>query len=1791
MLTLDLIGQVAAQRIAEVCEGSNGRAFYCIIGLDAAVTSAIAKSVAADAAANGGGAEVFVHPSLVVGDVSPATVSDQTAPWHRNHATPGMKLTLCTVPPDMVKATEPTLAHNSKIDEAWLLQRPEVWSAQALKQSSDEIRQKFTNVLVGVLDAHVAHDAETIGDFATKFAFYLIDKGLAPENAVRASLPALRLPRDSGDVRMKITDSAETAARFFRKVVEEVQPAIFLRTKDGEPLNRGELKQRLTDMKAEGALTEEVHDKLLALVADRGVQDGQWTTSQQRVSDLVWDRIEPFFSETKRKPKQSFGSETKSFFDRQYPDTLTAAERELLTDLAKDNLKPSELVDDFFTKHRARLQTEPKLYKRWERMVFRAPIETRDLGEGLLRLAHRAFPEADDGEGSEVERVLLVRLRNAEKMDFWTSEKNTRILRYLRDRYRGLAKLLAPRTVLDFGRCWDDDWEQGVEENTSNGKAATEFEFEAFLVTHEELEVALKDRSSKPHANRAQLTWKPLPEALGLSLPIDLRQIRPQDESQPTFLIGGRIHQNRASRSAAPSTVDLAHRTTVSDAFQQSEGLLANPGREESRIDVQWTAALASVVESGIITAADGEELRSAYDSFLASYGAAINALIRGEGIGAGEILLQAELYGDLLRSVMTIAPQELCIRDLLAPLAGIGMVSVEGEVPSAIVTAWHPLRLAEIGAKARQLANAITAVVGSGPDQQGGVEDFVLDRVATLGGTYYADVAVLPGLEALLVAETQSVMDYSLLEPISGGSQHGVTNEPADAAIKAFDRVADEYLKLRPHERANFSVVILNADSENLPLAMANGLSRRVEEDSEIRCELVVTDDDPIRLRQVYERQNRRISHEIDTSLASEAARNFLSRLRVGIFSPETLAQESQKANDVVLLQDVIARSSKVRWTKGADDGSSEEIATFVPTARSKRRPFKKGNTTSALYLTAPRQPLAGRIYVDALRTIMMRDVANNPEPWLPVQEVEFKAGEVSQILGTAHKLGNWVMTFDRVADRRLIATDERRIVRYFSVPGSTHNVIVSTEITERELGDCIDTDIGVLLPGLEPTELSALRHQLFLRAGQLSGGVVMRGAQWANYAHELLGLVLSQRELDRLLRIDRENRTAWFFLDDYRDWLDLTGEMADILAIDFSVGANGPEIRVVVAEAKYVGQEGISEHRKRSAGQLEATWTALNHRLLRGSANLDPAIWRHRLADMVLEHMEPFDQVGGIGQERWLEGLRDGSLPITVDGHSLVFSHELDAVYEPMPHLPDEAKVMAGRRRLAQWVFSRPETAKALRGVADEIQQALMHVPDGWPQVTTAKHEKAASAQEGGAADDKPSGEAPPPTKPTPDTSGAAGGTAEARSATDPDMANNPVITTGLGTAISAGSTESGLGPWSAQVTAVLRRLSKSDDEAEGRAWLSTQIDALRAALQSEGMDAPVVGQRLTPNTGLVYVGGKTLTVAWLERKRTDLLTRYGLDIVRISPMPGQIAIGLRRPARAILHLADAWLARATNPTEGQRTAPLLGEKEDNGSLCFLPLASDYMGQEKAAPHSLISGTTGSGKGILVTNLMLDLCALNSPNELEMHLIDPKRGVDYAWARRLPHLKGGIVDDQDEAMALLERLVADMDQRYDEISRENCRNIDQYNRKMPSGKKMPRVVIFFDEVANWMQDDEFKKVVDGLINKIATKSRAAGFHLFMIYQRADNQVMTMQLRTNLGNKLILRLGDEGSSRIALGEPGADRLLGKGHLIAKLDTDDKIYLQVPFIGDDDVEVLADAVIATWSEVRQEAAE
>lgn len=1407
--------------------------------------------------------------------------------------------------------------------------------------------------------------------------------------------------------------------------------------------------------------------------------------------------------------------------------------------------------------------------------------------------------------------------------------------------------MLGPGIALDFGRCWTTEWEQQTIESASS---TTTIEFEAFLIDAADLPNLSSGKVSKPFA-RAQMSWRPKPNAIGYALPAELRFLKPANAAL-AFLLTGSVAENRRARRGA-SGIDLEDAGSLVDTFGMQAGVLANSEDHRNHVCARFEKALEELRADAVVSDAGAEAIAESFATFRERYTTAITALIDGAGLADPALIEQAEAYGALFDTLYSHAASEPGLRELVAPLLEIGCIQVDGKRTAAIVASWHPLRLAEIRAKALQMAEAAKAILTANAAQRTGAGDFLESRIRSLAGSYYADIGRGIGTRSALLAETQRVLDCSMLEEAEGDGVRNIGEEGAQEAVESLHRVSAEYLDLRPHERANFSIVLLGAESDDIPVLLAKSLSRLVDQSPDVRCDLVVTHDDPARLRDLYESQNRRMGADFDNSATGDPSRSFMSRLRISLVGPDRLASsQTGKGSDLVLLQDVIARSATVRWVQGEAISDEVEFATHVPTARSKRYPFRKRSVESGLYLTATVQPNAVISWTNALRDVLMRQVSTRTAPWLPLRTAEFVDTGVADVLKRAHSLANWVVTFDRIADRRLIVQDDRRIIRYFSTPNSAHNVIVSAEVSSRDLGDRLNNDLAKLLPNASSDLRTAVLQRLHAMAARLSGAVVMKAAQWQNFAQELIGLVLAQRRLEGWFAEGGDHAAAWFFLDDNRSWLDLRGEMADILSVAFTRDAGGPVIKIAIAEAKYCTAGTINKMRATSLRQLEATFTEMHRRLQQSETSLDPSIWRNRIADMLLEQMDPFDTVAGMTQLEWIEALRQESVRIQVSGHSMVFSYDLTNAPNA-PIMPDLDMPAEERRPLAQWVHGQAEVVALLTALGKDQPASPLNLPAAWPSgegkasgTTLDESEDSPSLtpvpSPSGTNTDQPpmtsststgGGEAaPPPEVPQRDgevgaaeasrgraaqSAGALG--SEAREAPTPAETISEIaagtahhwsgetsVASGKADATRHdGSTDQNDGNegavsdahladaafsddastgWSPEIAAALSRMSEVDDQAQGEAWLRQIVQDLQNALQAEGMDAPILESRLTPNSGLIYVGARMLTVGWLDRRQTDLMTRHSIEIMRITPQLGSIAIAVKRPERAILHLADAWLRQvpSRDAGPGERFAPVVGEKEDDGNLLYLPLAGDFGGQPRAAPHTLVSGSTGSGKGILVTNLMLDICARNSPDEVELYLIDPKRGLDYNWARRLPHLRGGIVSDQAEAVTLFEKLVVEMEERDALISERGYRNINQFNDRVSPSERLPRVVVFFDEVANWMQDEDFKKAVETLLNKIATRARAAGLHLVMIYQRADVQVMTMQLRTNLGNRLILRLPDEGSSKIALGEKGADRLLGKGHLIAKLDSDEKIYAQVPFIDEDDVEELVDAIAATW---------
>lgn len=373
------------------------------------------------------------------------------------------------------------------------------------------------------------------------------------------------------------------------------------------------------------------------------------------------------------------------------------------------------------------------------------------------------------------------------------------------------------------------------------------------------------------------------------------------------------------------------------------------------------------------------------------------------------------------------------------------------------------------------------------------------------------------------------------------------------------------------------------------------------------------------------------------------------------------------------------------------------------------------------------------------------------------------------------------------------------------------------------------------------------------------------------------------------------------------------------------------------------------------------------------------------------------------------------------------------------------------------------------------------------------------------------------------------------------------------------------------------ILQNTQSTEETNEDQSWVSETVNKLRMALISYNLQAKVNGHRLTPNAVVIKLkGSDQLKVDDIEKRRSILLTTHALNVINITAYPGEIVVSLARPQRQSISLADVWKVRKVQTnTSGLNMSFVIGVKEIDGELLYLNLGGEFEGGAQHAPHTLIAGATGSGKSVLLQNLILDICVTNSKDLAHIYLIDPKYGVDYMHLAELPHLVEGIIDDQNKATQILEDLVDEMNDRYQKFKGIKVNNLKDYNAKVSNNQRLPLIFLIHDEFAEWMLVDEYKNAVSSIVQRLGVKARAAGIHLIFAAQRPDANVLPVQLRDNLGNRLILRVESVGTSEISLGEKGAEKLLGKGHLAARLQGEPGlIFGQVPFLSNESITTL-----------------
>ena len=254
--------------------------------------------------------------------------------------------------------------------------------------------------------------------------------------------------------------------------------------------------------------------------------------------------------------------------------------------------------------------------------------------------------------------------------------------------------------------------------------------------------------------------------------------------------------------------------------------------------------------------------------------------------------------------------------------------------------------------------------------------------------------------------------------------------------------------------------------------------------------------------------------------------------------------------------------------------------------------------------------------------------------------------------------------------------------------------------------------------------------------------------------------------------------------------------------------------------------------------------------------------------------------------------------------------------------------------------------------------------------------------------------------------------------------------------------------------------------------------------------------------------------------------------------------------------------------------------------------------------APHLLIAGTTGSGKSVGINVILVSLMMRHTPETLRLILIDPKQ-VEFSVYKDVPHLLTPVITDMKKAFSALKWACDEMERRYTLLSYFEVRKLEVFNEKVrqwisegqprkdptwnpqdsmepeaPYLKPLPFIFVVVDEFADIMLSlKKQKNEIESAISRLTAKARAVGIHLLLATQSPRKEFITGQIKANLPSQIAFKVKSNIESQLVLGVKGAEGLLGRGDMLAKLngDTADLRRLHGAFASDDEINMFTEA--------------
>ncbi|SNM42559.1 DNA translocase, cell division protein [Streptococcus pneumoniae] len=369
------------------------------------------------------------------------------------------------------------------------------------------------------------------------------------------------------------------------------------------------------------------------------------------------------------------------------------------------------------------------------------------------------------------------------------------------------------------------------------------------------------------------------------------------------------------------------------------------------------------------------------------------------------------------------------------------------------------------------------------------------------------------------------------------------------------------------------------------------------------------------------------------------------------------------------------------------------------------------------------------------------------------------------------------------------------------------------------------------------------------------------------------------------------------------------------------------------------------------------------------------------------------------------------------------------------------------------------------------------------------------------------------------------------------------------------------------------------KPKDQSKEKKIVRENIKILEATFASFGIKVTVERAEIGPSVTKYEVKPAVgVRVNRISNLSDDLALALAAKDVRIeAPIPGKSLIGIEVPNSdiATVSFRELWEQSQTK-AENFLEIPL--GKAVNGTARAFDLSK--------MPHLLVAGSTGSGKSVAVNGIIASILMKARPDQVKFMMVDPKM-VELSVYNDIPHLLIPVVTNPRKASKALQKVVDEMENRYELFAKVGVRNIAGFNAKVEEFNSqseykqipLPFIVVIVDELTDLMMVAS-KEVEDAII-RLGQKARAAGIHMILATQRPSVDVISGLIKANVPSRVAFAVSSGTDSRTILDENGAEKLLGRGDMLFKpIDENHPVRLQGSFISDDDVERIVNFIKA-----------